>query len=247
MLNLKSNLVGGLIVRRLVKSVLCTILFFSASIGYAETYTYDDTGRLTGVTYDDNTSISYTYDNAGNILQQSNGVNGPPASFALVFPADGATGLPTSIPLIWKKTTDPDGDTVSYQVTYCDNAAFTSCSAQTVAVNTQDMILYASLAGPFTGLFVLGLVFTGSTKIRVKKQLALIAIIVFVSGLVACGGGGDGGGSTPADPVLPSAAADEKQFDITGLASATTYFWKVTADDGKGGSTDSAIGSFTTE
>ena len=232
----------------LTKCILCTILFFTTSFSHAETYTYDDTGRLTGVTYDDNTSISYTYDKAGNILQQTNGVNSLPDSFALVFPADGATGLPTSIPLIWKKTTDPNGDTVSYQVTYCDNVAFTGCTAQTVAVNTQDMILYASLAGSFTGLFALGLVFTGSPKTRVKKQLAFIAMIVFVSGLVACGGGGGGGGgSDPVDPVLPSAAADEKQFDIAGLASATTYFWKVTADDGKGGSTDSATGSFTIE
>ncbi len=36
----------------------------------AETYTYDATGRLTVVTYDDGSTLTYTYDNAGNIIQQ---------------------------------------------------------------------------------------------------------------------------------------------------------------------------------
>jgi len=35
----------------------------------AETYTYDAAGRLTSVTYDDGSSITYTYDNTGNILE----------------------------------------------------------------------------------------------------------------------------------------------------------------------------------
>jgi len=239
--------------KRLTEYFLCTVLFLIASFSHAETYTYDDTGRLTRVTYDDDTSISYTYDEAGNILEQTGRENSPPDSFTLVFPADGAIGLPTSIPLIWKMTTDPDEDTVSYQVTYCDNQAFTGCAPQLVASNSQDMIVYASIAGPFTGLFALGLFFMGSPKTRVKKQLAVIATIVFFSGLVACGGGGE---SAPVDPVvpppptgpvIPSAAADEIQFDITGLASATTYYWIVTADDGNGGSTDSLTGSFTTD
>ena len=34
----------------------------------AETYTYDNAGRLSSVTYDDNTTINYTYDANGNVL-----------------------------------------------------------------------------------------------------------------------------------------------------------------------------------
>lgn len=332
---------------------LCVI-----SSAYAETYSYDNAGRLTGITYDDGSSISYTYDARGNRLQltvfsltanimvaptahdfgvvdvgsvstsqtitinnigsadlvitsiglsganavefdlatvscanlsptvspasnctvtvtfspTSAGIktasldiasndpvtpvinlllsatamaiaNNPPDSFALVFPADSATGLPASLPLIWKQATDPDGDTLSYQVIFCDNAAFTGCSAQTVAVNTRDMILVASVAAPFGGLFMLGLVFSGSRKTRIKKQLAFIAILVFVSALAACGGGS----SAPDDPVFPTAAADEKQLDISSLTPATTYYWKVTADDGNGGLTDSVTRNFTTQ
>ncbi len=39
-------------------------------ISQAETYSYDVTGRLTGVTYDDVSSITYTYDAAGNRLSR---------------------------------------------------------------------------------------------------------------------------------------------------------------------------------
>jgi YD repeat-containing protein len=37
---------------------------------YAEAYTYDTIGRLTKVAYDDGSSITYAYDNAGNLLKR---------------------------------------------------------------------------------------------------------------------------------------------------------------------------------
>ena len=46
-------------------------------ISQAETYTYDVTGRLTRVIYEDNSSIDYTYDAAGNRLNLI--VKGPDA------------------------------------------------------------------------------------------------------------------------------------------------------------------------
>lgn len=39
-------------------------------ISQAETYSYDVAGRLTGVIYDDGSSIIYTYDPAGNRLSR---------------------------------------------------------------------------------------------------------------------------------------------------------------------------------
>ena len=54
------------------KSLYCyllgILLLFAPGTALAETYTYDAAGRLTNVTYDDGTSITYTYDNNGNIL-----------------------------------------------------------------------------------------------------------------------------------------------------------------------------------
>lgn len=47
-----------------------------APVAQAETYQYDTVGRLTKVVYDDNTSITYTYDASGNILTSTAGTEG---------------------------------------------------------------------------------------------------------------------------------------------------------------------------
>lgn len=51
--------------------VLAFLLVFHITPAYAETYNYDAVGRLTTVIYDDGSSITYNYDNAGNLLQQA--------------------------------------------------------------------------------------------------------------------------------------------------------------------------------
>lgn len=50
--------------------VLVIMIALSVQLAFAETYQYDPAGRLTSVTYDDGSSITYHYDNAGNLLQQ---------------------------------------------------------------------------------------------------------------------------------------------------------------------------------
>ena len=49
-------------------SLIFMMLFSPANLVADERYEYDPAGRLIRVTYDDSTSISYTYDNNGNIL-----------------------------------------------------------------------------------------------------------------------------------------------------------------------------------
>ena len=50
------------------KFILSTFLLLSMSTAYAgtATYTYDNLGRVTKVTYSNGKSITYTYDAAGN-------------------------------------------------------------------------------------------------------------------------------------------------------------------------------------
>lgn len=328
------------LIRILSAYVAFGIMLSLPGIAAAETYTYDAAGRLTGATYDDGTSITYTYDSSGNKLQQQvtapdttppnapsvsgttptsntapswswaaggggNGTfrykldnsdlstgatettsttytpssalslavhtlyvqerddaanwsasgsfaitiiaaNNPPAAFNLVSPADGATGITINPTLSWKKSTDPDGDTISYEITYCVDASFAGCSPITVASISNNAIVMASLGSSLSGLFLLGMFFSGSKpKIKIKKQLALIALAALMVAITACGGGGGGGEGGSGNPITP--ITDEAQYSAIGLTSATTYYWKVTASDGNGGITESATWSFTTQ
>jgi len=65
----------------LLLAMLCAA---PALVAHAETYNYDDAGRLTSVVYDDGTSIAYTYDSAGNIvkLQAAEADATPPSTSA---------------------------------------------------------------------------------------------------------------------------------------------------------------------
>ena len=54
---------------RLVCLVAVSALLLIAGLAFsarADTYTYDQIGRLTGVTYTDGSTITYAYDDAGN-------------------------------------------------------------------------------------------------------------------------------------------------------------------------------------
>jgi YD repeat-containing protein len=46
--------------------VVIGIAIFAADIALSDIYTYDQYGRLTGVSYSDGSSVTYTYDDAGN-------------------------------------------------------------------------------------------------------------------------------------------------------------------------------------
>jgi len=63
--------IGRLLTTLFMISTVISLSVASTSIVGAESYTYDDAGRLTSVTYDDESSISYSYDAAGNRLQAS--------------------------------------------------------------------------------------------------------------------------------------------------------------------------------
>ncbi|RJQ44936.1 MAG: hypothetical protein C4538_09280 [Nitrospiraceae bacterium] len=162
----------------------------------------------------------------------------PPSSPELVSPANGAAGVNANITLTWNPSTDPDGDTVTYSVSYCTDPDFSGCDPVVVASLSQQNISYAGLGNYMeilgAGMFI-------AIVLNRRKKLIFITLSVIITGflLLSCGGGGGGGGSN-------TGSTGSLSHSISSLSSGATYYWKVTADDGKGGTADSEIRSFST-
>ena len=158
--------------------------------------------------------------------------NNPPTAPALVSPADGETGVGTTATFEWKTSTDPDGDEITYRLTYCTDRTLESCSHGVTCPGTTGICFAGS------GLLFLGFVMTRGGRGR-KYILMLMMAMLLTTGIfiVSCSSGSDSdsGGST------------NMTYQVSGLANATTYYWKVVADDGKGGKTSSPAQSFTTQ
>ncbi len=153
--------------------------------------------------------------------------NKPPSAPVLISPADGATSLnPASITLTWVRSSDPEGDPVTYNTTYCNNQDFSGCSPVSVAM-TATGVLVAALGGG-TGVLLLGVVTPGLRRKQTLINVAAIAIAAAI--MTACGG---------------SSSGNTLSTTIRNLDPSTTYYWKVSASDGAK-TTESEVRSFTT-
>jgi len=159
--------------------------------------------------------------------------NNPPTAPSLVSPADGETGVGTTATLEWKPSTDPDGDAITYNLTYCTDSTFASC-APVVAFKGRTGIY---LAG--SGLLFLGFVMTRGGRGR-KYMLVLMMAMLLTTGVLfaSCSSSSDDN---------PAPGGTNMTYQVSGLNNATTYYWKVVANDGKGGQASSPTGSFTTK
>jgi len=213
----------------LAQSENCTITvqFAPAALGAAS-----DTFDIPSDDPDEN-SVTVTVNGTGV-------ANIPPPAPELVLPGDGATGLSTSVTFEWNMSTDADGDPVTYNLFVCpDDNTFATCPDP---VNNDPITASASgingiaFAASGMGMMFFGVAFV--TGIGRKKTVALLLAMGLAAGvlMVACGDGG-GGSSSPHGQV---------SFTESSLAPGTTYFWKVTANDGTD-STDSATRSFITQ
>jgi len=214
----------------LAPAASCTV-----TIDFAPTAagTYSDSFVISS---DDPDESSVTVNVSGEGAQVS--ANQPPTKPVLLYPENGATDLPTdNVPLVWKKSTDPDGDAITYVVKYCadDPSLRSNCKTKTVddttaAAKVSDRPMYAGL-GAGAGLLLFGIVLAGSARRR-KLALLIGMMVLTAMFLVSCG-----------DDVTTDNTTGTV---ISGLDTRTTYYWQVTASDGQS-QTSSDVWSFTTE
>jgi hypothetical protein len=162
----------------------------------------------------------------------------------LVAPQNGAKDISLSPTLRWKKSSDPDGDAVSYSLLLCEDKSFETCDAR--AVQT------ASLPAPegfLRGFGALSIVMFGVVALGRRRQSLVLALFVIASvpGVYGCGAAVPiTDTNTPGGTNGDDAKADEIAYRVESLQPNTVYYWKVIAADDSGNSAESAVWSFTT-
>lgn len=164
--------------------------------------------------------------------------NNPPTRPVLVSPVYNAVGVTQPVNFSWESSTDPDADSITYRLYYSTDPGFANSSSSLVAYSRTG----AGNAYAFWSLSMIsvGMVLAGRREGR-KLLAALLALgLVMAILLGACGGGG-GGGYIP----IP----DNKVYHTLPdtLDTGVRYYWKVSADDGRGGIAYSDVWAFTTE
>jgi len=169
-------------------------------------------------------------------------VNNDPSVPVLVSPAQGAQGLEHTVTFLWKKSVDPDGDTVTYYLYVDEDPGFSSSMPLFVASLNRDDTPSGRRGGYTAGVLLAGMAVAGGLAGR-RRIVALMAAIALMGVMIiSCDPGGTG---VPGGAPLP--ADDQIARAVSGLNAQTTYYWKVVADDGKGGSAESEVRSFTTK
>lgn len=214
----------------------CTV-----SVGFATSSGTGDYFDIVTVPYDDMSLLDIYL--GGRVLTDQ-AVNARPGAPELVSPSSGATGVALSLTHMWNESLDPDGDAVLYDLFVCagDSTFAGDCAtpyASGISVASAGDMRWNAYVSACFGIF--GIAMASGISRKRRLALLLIAAALTVMLVASCGGGGDdavvGTGPTPTSDL---------SYDVTGLSTTTTYYWKVVAEDSFGNRTDSEVWSYTT-
>ncbi len=173
--------------------------------------------------------------------------NSPPSAPQLLSPTNGQTGLGTSVTLKWLTSSDPDGDTLTYALLFCETAQFQSddCQPTLIAKTQQSTPPFSGMRFAGTGMLIVGFLYglNRNTHQKIKTRRSLFFIFTAFFFISACGGSG---GSSPNFSAGGEQGGTEIAQNTGPLKPNTSYQWQITADDGKGGKASSLIWRFTT-
>ena len=239
-------------------------------------------------------------DNASMSKDQSIGLkvssvsNADPTAPMLLSPSDNST-VTEPVTFKWIKSTDTDGDTVSYKIYICTNSGFTGCSGTSVAAggnllmppfnqNLQDSLIswpryleaapiYQQISKDLSmmpKLLILlaafgllsGLISFSLKNISNRKLVIMIILLIFFFSLNinSCARSDNSTSETTSTSDESSTTTDgntsttattvtinDIPYTTSDVTNNTTYYWKVSASDTIGCSTESETWSFTVQ
>jgi hypothetical protein len=176
--------------------------------------------RLTGTDTGGYTSVTDGHYQALSLdaIEIAATINEPPATPVLTDPASGTAVSGTSVTLQWEKSTDPEGGAVTYILQIAENSGFTS-NLQQFNVDENGTLLDAMIF-PFFALTGWGLI-----KRRKQTLMLMMAVLLLTSVMITGCGSGGWGDDTNTNSV---------SYNVPGLNSGTTYYWRVIAVDADG-------------
>ncbi|MDI6742563.1 MAG: hypothetical protein QMD11_07450 [Smithella sp.] len=153
-------------------------------------------------------------------IELAESINQPPGTPVLIAPENDATVSGNSVIFSWERATDPEGTDVTYLLQIAENADFTANLSQ-YAVD-ENGILIAGLIFPFFALMGWGTMN--------RRKLTLLIMAALLTSVMIAGCGSDGWGPT----IDTDTDTTSVSYNVTGLNSASTYYWRVIAVDEDG-------------
>lgn len=166
--------------------------------------------------------------------------NNPPSVPQLIYPAEGQNGLGSSVEFRWGKCSDPDNNSLSYQLFVSKDPDFTDDNPILAVSSANSFFYYVNTS---MGIIFLGMAMAGGRRIKKRTTLLILVLIIISMLSFSCGSGGSGSGDNKSMPVPDNEVAVE----VSGLAPGSSYYWKVAADDGNGGVVQSEKRMFITQ
>jgi hypothetical protein len=165
--------------------------------------------------------------------------NEAPTKPALKSPVNGSENQPTTTTLRWGASDDPDGDTVTYNVFIGTEPSFSGSEFTQLA--SSQTASYAVMFGLPQLIIALFLTFSIGMLVAIRKDLRIFLVVVtIIAGLLMSSCGVI---KTKGDDNF---ATSQEYHKVSNLQHSTTYYWKVVADDGNGGQSESDLYTFTT-
>lgn len=158
--------------------------------------------------------------------------NARPAKPALLYPESGQMNVPTTVTFTWNRTSDGDGDRVRYLVCVWEAGqpfTFSNCTTLPASVGPLSGPYPCALLLLLLLLFLILLLLAFRMK-RYRLFWLVLAIAVAIAAVF----------------LFQRDRNASLSHEVTGLKPGQVYFWKVIAEDGKGGTTETPLRRFAT-